>query len=104
MYASNGSDIVRVPKTGPDGSAPEVLATAQRFDIVTAIAVDETRVYWAEQTTLAATYLSYVFSAPLAGGPPVQLAAGDDRGMVDLVVDASHVYWSTREGIYSLPK
>ncbi len=67
------------------------------------LAVDDTRIYWPENTT---SVQMSVWSAPLAGGSPVELwaMATNSDSIAALLVDATHVYWAAGQGIWALPK
>jgi len=71
---------------------PSHLAREQSFP--TAIAVDETNVYWMNQGTVAADFTDgSIMKRPLAGGSPITLASGQSQ-LEAIAVYAGRVYWS----------
>ena len=105
VYTSDGTNILRMPKSGGDGGAPQALASAQAGDFVVAMAVDETRVFWTEQTTNQINLQGYVYAAPATGGNSTLLASygiGTVSGMFDIVVDTTHIYWTSGQATFTL--
>lgn len=83
------SDAVsRAPKKGGGGATR--IATGTKVSIG-GIAVDASNVYWASSGA------GIVSRAPKSGGAAFTLAVGQ-RVPVAVVVDATHVYWTNRDG------
>jgi hypothetical protein len=84
-----GVSILSCPSAGCSG-APRVVAT----DVgLTAIAVDETHVYWASLPVTA------IMRRPLTGAGTSQVIAPTDTLAKPIVVDATHVYWIANAGL-----
>jgi hypothetical protein len=78
------------------GSPQTTLATGQTRPIT--LAVDDTNVYWIDQTSGYATpAVGSILKVPIAGGTPTVLATGQDEP-VDIAVDDKSVYWLERAG------
>src|SRR5262249_41253383 len=82
---------MKAPLAGvPDGGAPTVLATHPDVNSPRGIAVDGSRVYWADAKALK--------SVPKSGGCVTTLAA-ESIGPFLVVVDGANVYW-TDQGFF----
>jgi hypothetical protein len=98
--------VTRAPLDGlPDGGAPVTLASAQGQ--IGAMVTGSGTLYWATEPgkTLPGGGLASggtVVSLGLDGGTPVTVATGQ-QNTGGLAVDATHLYWSTVEGISSAP-
>jgi hypothetical protein len=87
--------VLKMPLEGvPDGGAPVLIATAQQSP--TALAVDETGIYW----TLTNT--SELLKAPLDGvpdgGAPTVLSSWRGYAASGVAVDGAIVYWAFNDG------
>jgi hypothetical protein len=106
VYTSNGGEIIRVPKPGNTAGTMSTVQRAQAGGI-TAIGVDSTRVFWGETDY---GLHGYVYVAPLSGGGPTLIASNGNGGLggvdeiFDLVLDSTHIYWTTGYQIFSLAK
>jgi hypothetical protein len=79
--------ILSAPVGGvPDGGAPTTVASVAN---PICVAADDTNVYWTGGTTVA--------KAPLGGGKPTVVAAGQ-TGLGTIALDATSVYWTALEG------
>jgi hypothetical protein len=91
LYYLVGQDVLTVPI---NGGAPVTLASGSGPE---AIAVDSTRVYWADPLAIVADggtlFEGRVLSVPLAGGTPTTLADGLPQPDA-IAVDATSVYWA----------
>lgn len=86
--------VMRVAKAG---AAPEMLAMDAQGP--QGIAIDATRVYWANKND------GTIKAVPLAGGMPTVIACGQEKPQ-NVVVDATHVYWTNFAGdsVMKIPK
>jgi hypothetical protein len=91
-----------IAKMPLSGGTPAVVTSG--WDAITAIAVDETSVYWLDAGNPSQGPSGTVDKVPLEGGPPVTLATGQTIGWGTpgnvnwnryLAVDATGVYWGT---------
>jgi hypothetical protein len=85
-WTTEGPAVCTVERAPLAGGAITTIATEQALE-ATSVAVDATNVYWADYTD------DKVKSAPVAGGPPVELASSP-IGPFAITVDATFVYWT----------
>ena len=91
LYWTDGVQILAMPK---GGGTPTVLVANQ--DAVQRIAVDATKVYWANVFGEPGN-IGAILSSPLAGGNPTVLATGLNSP-IGVAVDATSVYWTNNGG------
>jgi hypothetical protein len=119
VYTADGLNVVRINKTTGQSTT---LATADAGGVISAVAVDGQRVYWAENhapgASLGSNGIGYIKSASLDGTCPGGVLASVSLpnfflyggfGYWDLLVDAHNLYWSVevqRESwqIWRLPR
>lgn len=95
----------RVPKAG--GAIEELGHTVRA---VTALAVDEERLYWTDDPSTSAASRTIrdtlVYAMPKAGGAPVELQMPDGaQGAVSLVLDSARVYYAADvQPVFSVTK
>jgi hypothetical protein len=106
VYTSDGTNIVRMPKSFGDAGAAVVIASAQPGHSVTALAVNATQLFWADETG-GLTTNDFIYVVPLDGSSAPSVIAsfgnGVDEPIWDMVLDATHVYWTTLSRIFALP-
>jgi hypothetical protein len=96
-----GGAVMKVPVAG---GTPTSLVTVDYYP--TALALDETYVYFVVQNDDFHTTAGTVQRVPIAGGPAVIIASGLSYPEA-IAVDADNVYWTTQgsdQGVYVLPK
>jgi hypothetical protein len=91
--APSTGGVRRVPVTG---GAPEALFTGQD---IASIAVDETYVYFVYEGPGSASGETSAIRRMPKGGGPITTVVSPPHGAGSIVVDASHVYWSTTIGM-----
>jgi hypothetical protein len=102
-YFVNGGNLVKMPLGG--GS---MVTLATDIGVLGQMAVDSTNLYWTTQDSPTGASpsggppIGTVNKVPIAGGPPVVLASGQDDSF-GIAVDATTVYWTnqSRETIQS---
>jgi sugar lactone lactonase YvrE len=85
--APNSGKVMKASKV--DGSGATVLASGQSGPA--GIAIDGSKVYWANQTG------GTINAVPIAGGA-VQVLATGQKKPINVAVDAAHVYWANTTG------
>jgi hypothetical protein len=94
VYFLNNERIWRMPRTGGKptllvnrADTPETVGPALNDEMMLALAIDDTHVYWAERES------GRIRSVPKHGGAITTLATGQ-IGIGDLAVDGDYLYWT----------
>jgi hypothetical protein len=96
LYFSDNFTPGSVYRVPIGGGSPAVALQSQNGD-PRFMAVDDTRVYWADPSAGTITAVAK------GGGTPVTIASGQD-GALSVAVDACNVYWATRAVVAMTPK